>query len=418
MESVQINKKTYIDLFAGCGGLSLGLHNSGWQGLFAIEKSTDAFATLKHNLIEKRKHFKWVDWLKKKEHDIKDILGTKKEELKTLRGQVDLVVGGPPCQGFSNIGRRNENDDRNSLIDSYIEFIRLTQPKIIFFENVRGFTQKFEQNKTKGERYSDYVQNCLTQSQEDYIGYNVCGQLIDFSKYGVPQKRTRFILIGFRKDFAEEKHLNPQTFFSKLDFHIPNVLNSKGLKLHNTVKDAISDLEFSNGTAQSPDSKRFLAGLYKKGIRNTYQKFFRKKVKDINTVADSHRFVNHREATIEKFLSIHAKAKKGKRTTEKLNIELGIKKRGIFLLDKNQPAPTLTTITDDYLHYSEPRVLTVREYARLQTFPDWYEIKGKYTTGGKLRVKEVPRYSQLGNAIPPLFGEVSGVTILKEFLND
>ena len=72
------------------------------------------------------------------------------------------------------------------------------------------------------------------------------------------------------------------------------------------------------------------------------------------------------------------------------------------------PTPTLTTLPDDYIHYCEPRILTVREYARIQSFPDDYEFKGKYTTGGKLRVREVARYSQIGNAIPPLFGELAG----------
>ena len=84
-------------------------------------------------------------------------------------------------------------------------------------------------------------------------------------------------------------------------------------------------------------------------------------------------------------------------------------------MDGNDKSPTITTLPDDYIHYCEPRILTVREYARLQSFPDWFQFKGKYTTGGKVRTKEVPRYSQIGNAIPPLFGEQSGL-ILKELI--
>ena len=90
-----------------------------------------------------------------------------------------------------------------------------------------------------------------------------------------------------------------------------------------------------------------------------------------------------------------------------------IKKHTVIPLDKDAKSPTITTLPDDYIHYSEPRILTVREYARIQSFPDWYEFQGKYTTGGKLRTKEVPRYTQIGNAIPPLFGEQSGL-VLKE----
>jgi len=413
-----MKKNIYIDLFSGCGGLSLGLYNANWKGVFAIEKSPDAFSTLKYNLIEDKNHFEWVDWLEKKEHNIKDIIKNHKKELIALRGKIDMVAGGPPCQGFSTAGRRRENDSRNELIDSYIKFIRLTQPKIIFFENVKGFTQGFKQNKTKGKAYSVYVQNCLKRSSKKYMDYEVYGDLVDFSNYGIPQKRTRFILIGFRKDFAKEKNINPKTFFEKLDFYATDLLTSKGLKHENTVQDAISDLMLSNGTMPSPDSKGFLAGLYNPNITTSYQYYCRQAIENKNLAVDSHRFVNHRKSTTLKYKKIHKLSEKGKSTPEELNIKLGIKKRGIILLDENKPAPTLTTIPDDYLHYSEPRVLTVREYARIQSFPDWYEIKGKYTTGGKMRVKEVPRYSQLGNAIPPLFGELAGLIIKKEFLNE
>ena len=87
------SKKTYIDLFSGCGGLSLGLHNAGWQGVFAIEKSEDAFKTLKHNLINKKKHFNWPSWLSQQHHDINEVLKNNTEELIQLRGQIDLVAG-------------------------------------------------------------------------------------------------------------------------------------------------------------------------------------------------------------------------------------------------------------------------------------------------------------------------------------
>ena len=127
----------YIDLFSGCGGLALGLHNAGWKGLFAVEKSKDAFSTLEHNLINKNSNFAWPDWLPKKNHDINNIIEEHEESLKSLRGKISLVAGGPPCQGFSMAGRRKEEDDRNKLIDSYIKFIELVQPQILFFENVR-----------------------------------------------------------------------------------------------------------------------------------------------------------------------------------------------------------------------------------------------------------------------------------------
>ncbi|MCE1247008.1 MAG: DNA cytosine methyltransferase, partial [Firmicutes bacterium] len=119
----RIQQPTYIDIFAGCGGLSLGLHKSGWTGLFAVEKNADAFATLKFNQIDKKSHFDWPDWLPVTEHDINDLIQNRSCELKALKNKVTLVAGGPPCQGFSMAGKRDKNDHRNKLVDSYLKFI-------------------------------------------------------------------------------------------------------------------------------------------------------------------------------------------------------------------------------------------------------------------------------------------------------
>lgn len=140
-------KHTVIDLFAGCGGLSLGLYQAGWSGLFAIEKNPFAFETLKANLIDNKKHFNWPQWLPQTPHDINEVLKKYKVQLEGLRGKVDLVAGGPPCQGFSMAGKRVEDDIRNNLVFSYIKFIDLVRPKIILFENVKGFTYAFDKKK-------------------------------------------------------------------------------------------------------------------------------------------------------------------------------------------------------------------------------------------------------------------------------
>ena len=110
------------------------------------KKSLDAFMTLHHNLIQKKNHFSWPNWLSKQHHDIKELLENHKESLKALKGCVDLVVGGPPCQGFSMAGRRKENDNRNNLAFSYLEMIELIQPKAILFENVKGFNIGFNKS--------------------------------------------------------------------------------------------------------------------------------------------------------------------------------------------------------------------------------------------------------------------------------
>ena len=323
-----------------------------------------------------------------------------------------MVAGGPPCQGFSTAGRRVENDSRNKLIKSYIAFIRLVQPKIIFFENVKGFTQKFDKNKIQGKVYSEYVKGALRYSPKDlsYEGYNVYGKLVDFSEFGIPQKRTRFILVGIRKDIITAQ--KPKKFFSLIMNNRESFLINKGIGINNTLEEAISDLLRIEETI-SPDTKSFKAGLYNNPTSN-YQLLLRGAY-DRN-IPDSHRFAKHSQATVEKLTFILEHAEKNKTLSTELKKQFNLKKRTVIPLAGNTPTPTITTLPDDYIHYSEPRIFTVREYARIQSFNDWFEFKGKYTTGGKRRTQEVPRYSQIGNAIPPLFGEQAGL-ILNAVLN-
>jgi len=137
--------------------------------------------------------------------------------------------------------------------------------------------------------------------------------------------------------------------------------------------------------------------------------------KGAGRTADSHRFAKHREHIIERFQFILNNSRKNKDIDKEIRDKFSLKKHCIIPLDANDKSPTLTTLPDDYVHYSEPRILTIREYARIQSFPDWFEFKGKYTTGGNRRKLEVPRYTQVGNAIPPLFGEQSGL-VLKQLI--
>lgn len=387
----------YIDIFAGCGGLSLGLYNAGWKGLFAIEKNPMAFETLRYNLIENKKHFTWPSWLPVQNLDINDVLIKYREDLITLRGKVDLVAGGPPCQGFSFAGKRREHDERNKLAESYVEFIKLVQPRMLFFENVRGFASPFIQNSTNGNTYSKIVMEKLNS-----LGYSPKSGIIDFSEFGIPQKRRRFILVGVKDG-------NPGTFFEKLSDRKRCFLSERGLSITTTAREALSDIERCRGELDCPDSIHFKSGKYGKAESN-YQKHLRKY--SPNKFPDSHRFANHKKDTIERFehfLSTYPRNKNIAGLYRKENNEY--QKNCMISLDPNQPSPTLTTLPDDYIHYSEPRILTVREYARLQSFNDWYEFKEKYTTGGMHRVQEVPRYSQVGNAIPPLFAEQAGYVL-------
>ncbi len=394
---------SYIDLFAGCGGLSLGLYNAGWKGLLAIEKSEDAFKTLKHNLIDKKKHFSWVDWLEKTNLDIDTVMNDHEEELVSLRGTVDLVVGGPPCQGFSMVGRREEGDERNELINSYVRFIKLVQPKIIFFENVKGFTLEFKKNREKGRIYSEYVR-----SQLDKAGYYLEAELINFADYGIPQKRTRFILVGVQKKYANYRRSKVKKFFDYISKNRKEFLTKKALPENPNLGDAISDLLMANGKAECPDFKGFESGHYVP-TTNAYQVFLRRGSQ--TEIPDSHRFAKHNNDTIDRMSYILENSSRNRDIDKEIRQKFGITKHRLIALDQDEKCPTLTSHPDDSIHYSEARILTVREYARIQSFPDWYEFRGRYTTGGDRRRRQVPRYSQVGNAIPPLFGELSGLAL-------
>ena len=398
------DKKVYIDIFAGCGGLSTGLLNAGWTGLFAIEKNADAFFTLKHNLIDGKNHFLWPTWLPVQECDINEILKKHAEELRALQGKVALVAGGPPCQGFSMAGKRDKNDQRNKLVKSYIKFIKFVLPEAIIFENVHGFTVNFK-GKRGTKQYSSYVERTLKR-----LGYKTMHQIVDMSEYGIPQNRKRFILVAMREH-------SPKKVFEILSKNKESFCKAKGITCSTTVYDAISDLEKTHGTRPSPDTKGFQAGLYGP-IQSGYQRLMRQGTKSETEVVDSHRFVNHRKATIDLHNDLLAHAPVGKRITPDDKIVPNLNRRGVTILNRGSQSPTVTSIPDEIIHYIEPRILTVREHARIQSFPDWFEFKGKYTSGGKRRKQEVPRYTQVGNAVPPLFAEQIGLAIWEVLEDD
>lgn len=387
----------YIDLFAGAGGLSLGLHKAGLTGVFAVEQNKDAFETLKYNLIDKKSHFEWPEWLDQKNWDILELLEKHSLELSNLKGNVDLVVGGPPCQGFSMAGKRQNDDVRNQLMHSYIEIVRLVQPKFLFFENVQGFTVDFKGEDTL-KNYSDILLDKL-----ENLGYKVDYQIITMSEFGVPQNRKRFIL------FASKDELK-KSFFDILIHNRDAFLKERRLKLPITVSQAIDDLKYEHGVVDSKDTKNFKNGTYGKA-NSSYQRLMKKNLVK-KAIPDSHRFAKHRQETVDLFERLMQASDKVIRITPKMNLVEGLKKRGVTPLKEKSVCNTITSIPDDYIHYAEPRIMTVREHARIQSFPDEYEFKGPYTTGGERRKIDVPRYTQVANAVPPLFAEQVGNVML------
>lgn len=407
-ENISPRQGTFIDVFAGCGGLSLGLLQAGWKGLFAVENDENAFLTLKANLLSEQADFKysWPRWLPKTRHNVTDILKNYAEKLAENAGRVDMLVGGPPCQGFSAAGRRNANDPRNKLVNAYLEFVRLIKPRIVLIENVRGITLDFEDKESASGKlnYASWLKDALSAE------YNVNAQMLDTSLFGVPQRRQRYFVIAIRNDFVEGFKECP---FKLIESMRPAFLRQKGiLTIPVSSRSAISDLEVArNGTLPSSEHPGFEETCYKKPL-TTYQKLMHAREDEV--IHDT-RLARHKPHITERFKTIIAECHSSGRLNISLARErresLGLRKCALRVLDPENLAPTITSMPDDLLHYSEPRALTVRENARLQGFPDWFRFKGKYTTGGDRRRKEIPRFTQVANAVPPLVAEAIGIAL-------
>ncbi len=316
-----------------------------------------------------------------------------------------MLVGGPPCQGFSSAGKRNINDPRNKLVEAYLEFVKILKPKIVLIENVRGITSNFN-DANLSDQPTNYAKKIIEALSENY---QVSTKMLDTSTFGVPQRRHRFFIIAFRNDLLLDS-IDP---FGEIELDRHNFLNRKGIfSVPVTSKMAISDLEVArNGTAPSKDTAGFMEISYN-GPLTSFQKLMN--TGNIAPLSDT-RLARHKPEIAARFKKIielcHANGRLNISLSAEIKASFGLKKSAIRVLDPNSPSPTITSMPDDLIHYSEPRTLTVRENARLQSFPDWFTFQGKYTSGGELRKKEVPRFTQVANAVPPLVAEAIGVTL-------
>ncbi len=401
----------FIDAFAGCGGLSLGLLKAGWRGLFAIEKDAFAFDTLKANLtgVAAKWAFNWPDWLLLKPWSIEELMEQHADQLLALRGHIDLLAGGPPCQGFSSAGRRRTDDPRNALFERYLDFVEIVRPRLVLIENVRGITYDFDTgNDLAGKR--NFATELVARLGD---AYHVYTDTIRCSSFGVPQQRPRFFLVGMLKSEFDSLSAEDDPFV-RLQESKSSFLSKRSLNATVTARMALSDLEKAKaGVGPSPDTKGYQAILAPRP-RSNFQRLMNDGHR--GPVTDT-RLAKHTTRIVKRFGKIIAECQKIGRLNVQINKEMrdryGIKKMATRVLHPNEPAPTITSMPDDLLHYREPRTLTVRENARLQTFPDWFVFKGKYTTGGKLRARQVPRFTQVANAVPPLIAEMWGENLMK-----
>jgi DNA (cytosine-5)-methyltransferase 1 len=232
--------------------------------------------------------------------------------------------------------------------------------------------------------------------------YNVFEELLDLSHFGVPQLRTRYFLI------AIDTALSSRNPFDLLREQLPGFLRSQRLTAPVTSWAAISDLEISRGGKQPSSDTAGFEEIKYTNPRTQFQKLMNGEATKVTDL----RLARHSEEITQRFQEIieisHAEGRLNTSISKELRAQFGLRKMALRVLDPDRPSPTVTSLPDDLLHYSEPRALTVRENARLQSFPDWFSFKGKYTTGGHLRKKEVPRFTQVANAVPPLVARALG----------
>lgn len=392
---------TCIDLFAGCGGLSLGLAQAGFMPVLAVEEHEDAFQTYRTNLIDHAAQRRWPEWLSIKPINIWQLLDENRAGLASLAGSIDLVGGGPPCQGFSTNGRRNSDDPRNRLIDAHLEVVSLVQPQLVLIENVRGFASMPHKS---GGTFPDYVSQRL-----NALGYDCWHEIVLASDFGVPQIRPRFILIASR--MGSLPGIDP---LSRLRTSRRSFLAERGLGPGpTTVRQAIGDLEISQGgTVPDPEwgSQGFLAGKYTEPEEPSA--FVQLMRTGTSGPPSDMRLARHRKVASKRMEHIVADCLPGRVLTAADRKRLGLAKRTTTLLDAEKPSSTISTLPDDFVHYAEPRTMTVREHARLQSFPDWFRFTGPYTAGGPRRRLACPRYTQVANAVPPLLAEAIGEVLI------
>jgi len=371
MRSSQNNLKV-VDLFCGAGGFSEGFRRAGFEIAFGFDKCPQAIETFSYNLTN---NCRFGDITKYRQKKLLEIAGLDPHD-------IDIVIGGPPCQGFSVAGMMKIDDKRNLLYQNFIRFIKHVKPKMFVMENVPTIASH-----DGGSILQDI------ERRFEKIGYKLKTKKLNAANFGVPQRRERFFISG---SFDGEHSFPPQPSH---DLPIKKKNGTIEIDTGNfvTVEDAISDL-FLNGMlgADEMDYQSEPKSSYQIERRNGSENLF------------NHRGSKHTQPVIDRFSMF----KEGNKISD-LPKEFKTNKIVVKRLVRSLPSPTVMTLPDDMIHYAENRILTVREMARLQSFDDKFRFIGKRTTGGKLRKKECPQYTLVGNAVPPLLAEAIARKLLE-----
>lgn len=395
------NKYTFIDLFAGCGGLSEGFYRQGFTALAHVEINRDACNTLRTRM----KHYGYKNADKEViEHDITadDII--ERIESAVAGREVDIIIGGPPCQAYSTAGRVRDSkgmasDSRNFLFERYVKILEHYRPKFFVFENVTGILSA----NVNGKPIFPMIIKALGKKYKVLNDPNIL--VHNTADYGVPQIRKRVIIMGVRKDIANveveqlykdvvKTHYNPETPEEE----------RKGRKRFVDVREALGDLPavYPGGDASTdafdyPCNNEFLKRVGSKGVHPLMDHVCRK-----NNDTDRERF----RVMIEHHWSF-GEMRKQRPDLEHEHARLFDNSYVVQWWDL--PSKTiLAHIHKDgfqFIHpdYEQARTFTVREAARIQSFPDDFVFEG--SRGEK--------FKQIGNAVPVLFAEALAKSILK-----
>jgi len=375
-------KYTVVDLFCGAGGLTLGFRLAGFKPLLAIDINHEAMLTYRRNNPD-------VIAIEEDIHKVDAERALDRISNKFGDATVDVIVGGPPCEGFSIAGDRDPNDPRNRLFEELIRFVKVMKPKIVVMENVKGLLSMKDPNGT-------LTVHRIIKSFND-IGYKVKYKVLNAADYGVPQIRERVFFIATRLDvpilFPEPTHapINARTLDVFLGKRVSNTL-----KPYVTVWEAIGDLP-----PLAPGEEKT---VYEKEPFTDYQRWARKGVPKDGL--RNHKAVKHRKYMVERFKYIPP-GKGLKDVWDRIPPHLKPKKlygARCRRLDPNKPAFTVTAhCLDEMIHPYQHRAITPREAARLQSFPDWYVFEGPHVI-----FHSDPRqdqYEQIGDAVPPLLAK-------------
>lgn len=436
-----------IDLFCGAGGMSEGLIQAGFHILFSSDINSDVQKTY----MNRHEQLGLKQGINTYFHrgDIRELNGEMiNDAIKKLEifqdkevPEIDAIFGGPPCQGFSRAGRRNPNDPRNMLFGEYIRVINEVRPKYVVLENVIGFvdTKFYGFQGITGVQYEDgtLVPDIL-RNEFRLIGYNTLEpKILNAAHYGVPQRRNRIIVMAYREDVVAPVYPEP-THDDATALSIKDAISDlvRDTTIKSEVYDGATKFQIdsingrtpnikgkaisSNGAIQNNEvsihnaviKERFL--LFREGEDGAGLK--KRVMNEGVDLTDSPALVKlcveKTGLSAEAVIEIFKEGNLNKEVAEVLLTKKNIRTR----LERSKPSATVMTIADDYISPFEPRTFTVRELARMQSFDDSFEFLGKRTTGGLRRRVEVPQYSQVGNAVPPLLSKAVANEIMKVLL--